>query len=494
MKHNDCLVGTRVDILDDIRTWKRTVDDNAKSVYCIQDVAGSGKSTIAYTMAQEWGIGECLMFFFSDYSRAGARSLCNSLAKQIIGSCYGAGWAAHWGGIPSSLSSPITNVARLWTKLVAEPLGKCAVHQSHVLIVDALDECDHSTRCELLTCLLRSCSSLSQPRLRVLLTTRVQDDLRRILDQECFRDAIICRSLLSLQSSLSDITQYVQNRLDNSPILQLTETQRDQLVQRCGGLFIFASVACNELEKECAEDQPLQLQDMLQKYTSLDALYHRALSQAEKSAKYARGRLKDILHVILFAQEAPSITTIAALLSMSTTSVDMFVKRLGSIIVSGADHQPVYIIHATLAEFLLRQNWMETKGDVEGDMEETDRENRYYITRDEGHRTVLKGCLSNVMAKQLKFNICLLETSSVWNEKVKDMDDRINRWITPALRYSCLHWATHLSSTSFDDEIFTSLRHFMNHQFLFWLEVLSVIKRVGLASNMLKLLIDWIKV
>lgn len=46
----------------------------------------------------------------------------------------------------------------------------------------------------------------------------------------------------------------------------------------------------------------------------------------------------------------------------------------------------------------------------------------------------------------------------------------------------------------FDTDVFDYLQCFLQNQFLFWLEVLSLIKRVNTASSMLLVLIDWIKV
>ena len=469
-------------------------------MYCIADLAGTGKSTVAFTIAEEWRAEQCFDFFFSNDSTHTAQTLCVSLAKQIIGSCYGLKWDEHCAKLSSQLSSPpAQSVENMWNKLVYEPLGTCGIHERHVIVVDALDQCDQETRGQLLKCLLYSSISkpyrmrlplTSLPRIRLLLTTRKEDDIRGILEMNAFHDAITYRSLRDSEATRPDVARYIDYRLKEAKV-GFETTQREQLVDRCNGLFIFASLACDLLQRECAEDQSLRLYDMLEEFTSLDALYHRTLSQVANSSKYARAQLMDILRVIVVAREPLSISTIAALLSVDVNTVNTTVKKLGSILGSGAIDQAVYILHVTFKEFL-RKGWTERKTDPTTGGEEI--QNQYYINKEDGERAMLRGCLSNVMAHGLVFNICSFETSFLMNKEVIDMDDRIRRRITDALHYSCLNWTNHLKSIASDPEVLGWLEEFTSNQFLSWLEVLSVTKCVRFASEMLAVLIEWMRV
>lgn len=147
------------------------------------------------------------------------------------------------------------------------------MHECHVLVIDALDECDKETRPRLLKYLLETCVSKSQPRIRLLLTTRIEEDICRILEMDTFRDRIVSRSLRDSEASRADVVRYVDYRLDVGRVIGIGTSQREKLLDRCNGLFIFASLACDLLERGCADDQ-LLLQDMLDEFTSLDALYH----------------------------------------------------------------------------------------------------------------------------------------------------------------------------------------------------------------------------
>jgi hypothetical protein len=87
-----------------------------------------------------------------------------------------------------------------------------------------------------------------------------------------------------------------------------------------------------------------------------------------------------------------------------------------------------------------------------------------------------------------------LKTSHLRNAEVADLDSQVKERIHPCIFYSTCFWASHLAETSFEIEVFEALQYFMDNQFLFWLEALSLIKRVNLASSMLLILINWIKV
>lgn len=83
-KHHDtCLEGTRTEILREIRQWA----NNPKSppIFALIDQAGTGKSTIANTMIQEW-LGERRLgarFYFTKPSIVKATKLASSLSRGL---------------------------------------------------------------------------------------------------------------------------------------------------------------------------------------------------------------------------------------------------------------------------------------------------------------------------------------------------------------------------------------------------------------------------
>ena len=84
------------------------------------------------------------------------------------------------------------------------------------------------------------------------------------------------------------------------------------------------------------------------------------------------------------------------------------------------------------------------------------------------------------------------------NSDVDDLKERIERYIDPALQYTCRSWHTHLvsrySTSVTRPEIKYALHLFLEKKFLFWLEVLSVLGAVRNAVDALQTVMNWLEV
>ena len=185
-----CFKDTRVTVLDTITNWIN--DPSSPPIFWLHGLAGTGKSTIARTIgieAAEAGFTTA-SFFFSRIGSAGQRdpayvfpTLAHQLATghnelhQIIGDAV--------------IESPDINYAvasKQFRTLIGTPLGAfCAKSGSvgNILIVlDALDECqgfEEKRPQEILAC-LRDHAYPAVPRIPILLTSRPEHSLRRLLD------------------------------------------------------------------------------------------------------------------------------------------------------------------------------------------------------------------------------------------------------------------------------------------------------------------------
>ena len=105
-------------------------------------------------------------------------------------------------------------------------------------------------------------------------------------------------------------------------------------------------------------------------------------------------------------------------------------------------------------------------------------------------------CLST-MINELKFNICNLESSLIPNDDVKDLDHRIKENISDVLQYSCIHWSSHVCSvpSSMNLAVTESLgKFFSNERPWYWMEVLSILGKIGAGMQGLRRVISWAKV
>ena len=89
----------------------------------------------------------------------------------------------------------------------------------------------------------------------------------------------------------------------------------------------------------------------------------------------------------------------------------------------------------------------------------------------------------------------------VANLDVGDLKERTNRYIDPALQYACVSWHTHLiglidagMAVAYVLSITPTLHQFLETNFLFWLEILSVLGAVKNAVEALQVTTDWLEV
>lgn len=93
--------------------------------------------------------------------------------------------------------------------------------------------------------------------------------------------------------------------------------------------------------------------------------------------------------------------------------------------------------------------------------------------------------------KQLRFNMCGIETSYKTNDKVPELQTRIIEKIPFQLDYTCQFWAQHLSEAPYTSALRDELLDFLNNRLLYWLEALSLLEKVKMAGPALLAAIRW---
>jgi hypothetical protein len=95
------------------------------------------------------------------------------------------------------------------------------------------------------------------------------------------------------------------------------------------------------------------------------------------------------------------------------------------------------------------------------------------------------------MQTELKFNICDLTTSHLKNVEMPGLEQKLNTCIPMYIGYCCCFWADHLAAVSTNAENSAMARKFLETKCLFWLEVLSLLGMVSIASPALSGFIAW---
>jgi WD40 repeat protein len=447
-------------------------------------VAGSGKSTIAKHLSEQWKekglLGGCFFFSKNLVDATSTQLFCNTIAVQL----------AHNPIYQSQLQPSIiegikglgtmTSFKEKLLKLVIKPIKELAL----VIVIDALDECNENDRRALLDCLIASISL--SPCLKILVTSRPELDIDRRLQK--YRSNTDSLHHAELKSNQTDIEIFVEEQMKDLVSESIISSKDVELLcQRVNCLFILASTACRAI---CNHPDPPTMLEVLLSTTSnslvdINKLYLRILGNAcrleevdERSWIGTQTKLMQVLKAVVSAIQPLTIPSIQYILG--TKDIARVIKSLASVLNVTAD-ETVLLLHPTFREFLIDKRTA----------------NQFYIHIDDAHGLMAKGCLQ-VMLAELRFNICGLESSFLLNSEVNDMEDRVSTFLSRQLQYSSVHWLTHVVNSghpSHDPGVTDSIMRICQSPYpLYWMEVLSALRQVSNVLSGLQDVQDWLLV
>ena len=479
-----CLPNTRVDILNQIRAWIDGFDRT--NVFWLSGWAGTGKSIIARTISREYydkgrqGENFFASFFFSrgeeDVSDAGkfATSIAVQLAKFPV--------LEEWIHKAASDDDRIANkiLHDQWKQLVVEPMSKLEtklVRKSLVLVIDALDECDKQGDIRRVLQLLANVGALQTVRLRVLITSRPEIDIRngfsRIL-QGVYQESILHDISKSVVDN--DILVFLNDKFERT---LPTDWPGDQaikhLVQKAAGLFIWAAIAYRFIhDGRQFADRRLGLilqgsasitkpEDELSKIyiTVLKTSVGHGYDDEEKETLYEL--LRESLGSIVLLFSPLSIDSLASLINRPGKDLRQTLDHLHSILEAPERQScPIRLHHPSFRDFFL-----DTKRC-------TDR--KLQVNRYKAHWALANSCI-RIMSSKLKKDICNLYLPGALASEVDD--NQKEQYIPSELQYACSYWVQHLQESKgllLDNG---EVHLFLRKNLLFWLEALSLLRKVN---------------
>ena len=170
--------GCDEEILAKIKHWINDPAANAPRLLWLSGANGTGKSTIAHTIAHWWikenkGFGSC--FCFDRRVETRCQDIFRAIARVHPG--FQDALANIIAGDP--LLGNTTNLAKQWQRLILEPISAFAggLTQTVVIVIDALDESgDEMTRQRILPILAFDTLDLP-PNFRILVTSQPLPDI-----------------------------------------------------------------------------------------------------------------------------------------------------------------------------------------------------------------------------------------------------------------------------------------------------------------------------
>ena len=180
-----CLKNTRLNVISDVMEWIADDSDDAKKVLWVHGLAGTGKSTLSTTIAQNMHILNRLgaFFFFNrDIPQRNFATLIRTLAYRL------AMFDARFGAIISRVVANNSDIIEMPLEFQFENLLSANALKSVewsggpiALIIDALDECGREADRKILLQVLSKGFSNLPSFIRIIVFSRPELDIQRAL-------------------------------------------------------------------------------------------------------------------------------------------------------------------------------------------------------------------------------------------------------------------------------------------------------------------------
>ena len=483
------MTGTRVSLLDQLQMWAK--DRSAPKIFWLNRMAGTGKSAIARSISRFLRQSQLLggSFFCSrnDESRANVMAILPTLAWHLA-----RGDPKYRNALLNALQQHPDvadyTIPEQVEKLLKVPFGNQDGDEiKHVFVIDALDECADPKDVKALLEAILSVSphlplkffitSRPEPHIRSRFATSVSQSHRILHLHDIEQDIVEADIALYLTTWLK-IIRFSSDDPEMFPSEWPSPGDIKKLTHLAGKLFIYAFTAVQYIEEhnhverlETLTRSAIDDDDSRFIYRPLDTIYSFVLSAAlDPNTCQTKEilRTKQILTTILAMREPLVLSDLARLLrqlSITPSDIRLNLGRIHAVVcVPPPGHDGVVSpFHASFVDFLT------TPGRAP--------ENQL-IMLSAGHQDLAEGCL-RIMASDLHFNISQCQTSYLSNSK------QPLATISSYLKYSCFHWAYHLTAADNMQSLLSVVEGVLFAKFLFWLEVLSTTGATSMASNII---------
>ncbi|KAI1772379.1 vegetative incompatibility protein HET-E-1 [Hypoxylon cercidicola] len=489
-----CLLNTRAELLEVIATWVDSPDD--RCIFWLNGIAGTGKSTVARTVARTYynrgDLGASFFFSNGGGDLSNANKLVTTLARQLATRIPLA--RRHiCEAIMEQEDVMDHSIRDQWEQLIINPLSKIkndSFPPTVLLVVDALDECESETDIRVILRVLTTARLLSNIRLRIFITSRpdilIRHGFRKIRDVERqvfvlheISPTIIDRDLSIFFENNFSTMREERDFEDDWPGTRIIK----RLVEISGGLFIWASTACRFI-REGRRLAMRRINTLINGYRSgagpekqLDQIYTTVLRDSiqqgysEKERQELYVLLREVLGSIAILCSPLSMESLAKLLAIPLNDIKNTLADLHSIFnIPRQTYHPVRLHHPTFRDFLINK---ERCSDLD-----------FWVDEKQAHEALGDSCLA-LMSKVLKRDICGLRSPGTL---VKDIDpNQIARCISPDLQYACLYWVEHYRKSGIRLSDGDRVDRFFREYFLYWLEAINLMKKSAEMGAIIRL-------
>lgn len=494
-----CLLNTRTEVLREIVEWAQ--NPVSRTIYWLNGMAGTGKSTISRTLATKFSrsgaLGATFFFKKGEADRGGMSKLLTTIVSQLIQRVPEIG-----GHVQAAMDADPTIISKAmreqFEKLVMLPVSKvplgAATYPTRLVIIDALDECERVEDINILIKLLSSAKTANNLRLKFFLTSRPELPIRlgfkavngtyQDFILHGVADAIIEHDLaIYFKHKLDQIRQDFNLSTSEDRHLSTswpTETDLHILVQMAVPLFIFAATVCLFVADRKGGNPNKKLQRVLKfqltQGSRFDATYKPVLEQLiidlpSEEQRDILLQFRKIVGPIVVLESPLCLHPLARLLDISTDDILDILDSLHSVLhIPSSQEQPIKLLHLSFRDFLV---------------DPTRHDDAFWVDEKEVHRELASRCLY-LLNGSLRNNICQVQAPGALASSIPS--HHINASLASELQYACRFWTNHLQQSGTSGLHTNAVWKFLSSHFLQWLEALSWLGRLSESLRIVKVL------
>ena len=497
--------------MEGITKWANDCSLASPHVFWLTGQAGSGKTTIAYTIAKRFESIEedgnanhhtvlggnflCSRQFQETQSQT---HIVPTIAYQLALKCESYANALH---VANKFNAVNHDVSSQMKSLLVGPWQLSEASRNpelppYLIVIDALDEIKGDGGSAFLHDLLITINEYDLRGFKFLVTSRSDPKVAALC--KSFTSESVCRLQdVPIEEAKSDIETYLKTQLPElagSPKLA-------ELVQRAGGLFIYASTAVKyltPLDSITLGEQTEMLNEFLsnsyQPASSSDAtflideLYRQIMCDAfsKISGKVLARRLRTLYTFLCTAERTTASIAAALVLDGNDEAAKAVLRDLHAVLYTQNDQ--VFWYHASFPDFIFtpaRSNFHIDKMDFT------------FSCNESAHHSLLgKSCFCIMKSEKsgLRFNMGNISSSFLFDHDNTALSEQVNRNISPVLRYSSRYWTHHLPSPQLinTDNLCCCISEFLQIRVLFWIEAMNLLGLRNQCTLMLQSARQWV--
>jgi hypothetical protein len=482
-EHNArCLKNTRTKLLHDVTSWANSKE--GKSIFWLSGMAGTGKSTIARTVAQLFAsrgqLGASFFFKRGEGERGNASRFFTTIAVDLV---------AHEPGMLPGIRKAVDEDSAIsqralkdqFEKLILQPLLGIQQARSkasaRVIVIDALDECEQEQDIRAILQLLARTKDIRPMPLRIVVTSRPELHIRlgfKEMLNGTYQDLLlqeVPRSTIE-----HDIRLFLEHELGairNDRMLSSDWPAKHQildLVELAMPLFIYAATVCRYVGTK-GSDPEEYLEKVLQyrkaTFSQLDRTYLPVLDQLlieqEEGDKASwLDAFRKLVGSIVVLESPLSIAPLARLLQVPQKQIRRRLDAFHSVLsVPESEDVPIRLLHLSFREFLVDP---QKQG-----------KSPFWVDEKRTHQKLASRCLELMSEPSgLCQNMCNLPGPGM--PRIEIDEGTIASILSPDLQYACHYWVSHLKRSQHEIIDGDTTHIFLQKHLLHWLEVMSLMR------------------